>query len=414
MTEDADLLRRYLDEKSEDAFTELVRRHLGHVYATALRRVGGDAQLAEDVAQQVFTALARKAPRLRGRSSLGGWLYLSAQHASAAVVRRERRRKRREAFAPTMEPETPPSAAAPDSERLRRVLDDALLTLKPEDREALVQRFFQQRTFAEVGASLRVTEEAARKRVDRALEKLRLLLARRGVSSSAAGLAAGLAATVGALRLSPALGAHVARQALAQAAVQGPFLATALVGLKTLWPVGAALALGLTAVVVQQRHNRALRADLAALPDATAQIAAWRAENRRLSAAVAAAEARRAAQRRAVPNALAPTSASAPAPAATPSDGASITASVMTAITLRPDGTLTWGEDPVSLAEFLRRLRHEKEANAGRDAVLIVNAPSAEFPALAYVIDEARKANLPRFFALSDARPEQDKRIPWF
>ena len=107
-------------------------------------------------------------------------------------------------------------------------------------------------------------------------------------------------------------------------------------------------------------------------------------------------------------------SASVPAGTAAPSASASITASVMTAITLRPNGTLAWGEDPVSLSEFLRLLKHEKQINAGRDAVLIVNARSAEFPALAYVIDEGRKADLPRLFVNSDARVEQGKTIPWF
>jgi hypothetical protein len=64
MAEDAELLRRYVDHRDEAAFTNLVGRHVNGVYSSALRRVGGDAHLAEDIVQQVFAALARKAGRL--------------------------------------------------------------------------------------------------------------------------------------------------------------------------------------------------------------------------------------------------------------------------------------------------------------------------------------------------------------
>src|SRR5579859_7351651 len=96
MMDDPELLRRYVEDHAEEAFTELVGRHLGLVYSTALRRVGQDAHLAEDVAQKVFIDLARKASLLRGRATLSGWLYVSTHVASAAVVRSERRRKTRE------------------------------------------------------------------------------------------------------------------------------------------------------------------------------------------------------------------------------------------------------------------------------------------------------------------------------
>ena len=92
MLEDAELLRRYAAEKSEPAFAELVRRHVNFVYACALRRVGGDRQLAEDVTQHVFTALARDAAALAQREVLSGWLFTTARNASAQVVRTERRR----------------------------------------------------------------------------------------------------------------------------------------------------------------------------------------------------------------------------------------------------------------------------------------------------------------------------------
>src|SRR5882724_8495971 len=103
MQNDTELLRSYIDDRSEDAFAELVRRHLGLVYFAALRRVGNDTHLAEDVAQKVFSDLARKAPALRHRITLTSWLYVSAQLASADLVRREQRRKHRETAAHSMQ-----------------------------------------------------------------------------------------------------------------------------------------------------------------------------------------------------------------------------------------------------------------------------------------------------------------------
>src|SRR3977135_504681 len=101
--EDAVLLRRYAGNRSEEAFAELVRRHLNLVYSVALRQVGGDTHLAEDVVQVVFTALAREAPALARRPVLGGWLYRSAQFAAIDAVRVERRRRTREQEAHTMQ-----------------------------------------------------------------------------------------------------------------------------------------------------------------------------------------------------------------------------------------------------------------------------------------------------------------------
>src|SRR5258707_1188143 len=86
-TEDAELLRRYAAEKSQEAFAELVRRRVNLVYSVALRQCGGDAQLAEDVTQRVFADLARKAAELARRPVLSGWLYRSAQYAATNVVR---------------------------------------------------------------------------------------------------------------------------------------------------------------------------------------------------------------------------------------------------------------------------------------------------------------------------------------
>jgi RNA polymerase sigma factor (sigma-70 family) len=126
--------------------------------------LNGDTHLAQDVAQSVFTDLARKAPSLRNRVTLAGWLYVSARHAAAATVRREQRRKTRETVAHSMHAADPSDSPDADGPRLRPLLDAAIDSLKAEEREAVVLRFFQQRSLAEIGSTLRVTEEAARKR----------------------------------------------------------------------------------------------------------------------------------------------------------------------------------------------------------------------------------------------------------
>ena len=88
MTPDSELLGRYARTRSEDAFAELVQRHVNLVYSAALRQVNGDAHLAQDVAQTVFTDLARKATSLMGRHTLTGWLYTSAHFAAAKIARK--------------------------------------------------------------------------------------------------------------------------------------------------------------------------------------------------------------------------------------------------------------------------------------------------------------------------------------
>src|ERR1019366_8666013 len=154
MIDDNELLLRYAEQRSEPAFAELVRRHLGLVYHAALRQVGGDAHRAQDVAQTVFTDLARKAALLARRPALVGWLYTSTRFAAAQVVRGERRRQVREQEAHTMTEIFSDATPATDWERLRPVIDDALLALNELDREAVLLRYFEGHPFAEIGARL--------------------------------------------------------------------------------------------------------------------------------------------------------------------------------------------------------------------------------------------------------------------
>ena len=214
MEDDAELLRHYAEDGSQEAFTELVRRNVNLVYCAALRRVGGDGHLAQDVTQQVFVALARKAPGLVDRPVLAGWLHTASRFASLRAVRAERRRQAREHEAHLMGADP---QSDPDWDRLRPVLDEAMDELSLADREALLLRFFEGRSYGEAGARLRLTEDAARKRVDRAVGRLRVLLARRGIASTAAAVASLIEAN--AVTAAPAaLAASVAGVALSSPA----------------------------------------------------------------------------------------------------------------------------------------------------------------------------------------------------
>ncbi len=228
-TDSLALLRRYVADRSEAAFTELVGQHIALVYSAALRQLGGNATLAQDVTQSVFTDLARKAPRLTRHISLTGWLYTSTRYSAAKARRAEARRLAREQQAHAMNQLLQPTTPDPTWEELRPVLDEAMHALNAADREAVLLRFFERVPLAEVGARLGLTENAARMRVERSLEKLRAALAKRGVTSTAAALAAALAGkAVGAV---PAgLAASVSSAALA-AAVAGGGSLTLMLGL---------------------------------------------------------------------------------------------------------------------------------------------------------------------------------------
>jgi RNA polymerase sigma factor (sigma-70 family) len=175
-----------------DALAELIRRYVGLVYSAAVRQVGGDAHLAEDVAQEVFSRLVRQAASLRGRTSVGGWLYTTTHHIAANVVRGEQRRRRRETEAQIMLSDDATSDARSDWELLEPVLDRVMHEIGERDRDTIRLRYFERLPVAEVGARLGVTENAAAKRIERSLEKLRERFTRRGLTSSALALAAAL------------------------------------------------------------------------------------------------------------------------------------------------------------------------------------------------------------------------------
>ena len=194
MTSDGDLLRRYAEAGSEDAFAELVRRHLDLVYSAALRQVNGDVHLAQDVTQTVFSDLASKAASVSSRSALAGWLYTSTHFAANKAVRTEQRRHTHEQEADSVRELLLDSGPELDWTRFRPALDAVMHELNEADREAILLRFFENRRLAEIGERFGLSEDAARKRVDRALDKLRERFAQRGITTTAAALSVVIAA----------------------------------------------------------------------------------------------------------------------------------------------------------------------------------------------------------------------------
>ena len=218
---DAQLLRDYVEHGHEAAFREIVVRHTDAVYSAALRQVRSP-DLARDVAQSVFTDLARKAPSLArtldAQASLLGWLYRSTRFAALNQWRDDHRRQARERLA--MQHFNPASDSAPEWERIGPALDEAMADLSDDDREALLLRFFRSHDFRAIGQSLGLSDDAAQKRVSRALEKLRVHLTSRGVTTSGAALSVALSAHV--VHAAPA-GLAVA---LSNAALAGTTLVT--------------------------------------------------------------------------------------------------------------------------------------------------------------------------------------------
>ena len=179
--EDIALLQEYARTASEPAFAALVERHVGLVYSAARRQLR-DPHLAEDVTQAVFVILARKAGQVSRHPGLSGWLLLATRYAANAHIRAAIRRTRREQEA-AMQSELNESSPAVWTQ-LEPLLDEAMASLGETDRAVLALRYFENQTAAEIGRTLKLNEEAAKKRVSRALEKLRRHFAKRGVTLS--------------------------------------------------------------------------------------------------------------------------------------------------------------------------------------------------------------------------------------
>ncbi|HVW20102.1 MAG TPA: TonB family protein [Opitutaceae bacterium] len=292
--DDAALLQRYARDRSEAAFGEFARRHVDLVYSAALRQVGGDPHRAREVTQVVFIGIARKAAALARHPAPLAWIFQSTRFAAANLRREEGRRRLREAAAADEWP--PAEEPAADWARVRPVLDGALGELREADREAVLLRYFANQPFAEVGRRLGVNENAARMRVERALERLQGRLASRGITSASAALGAVLAAN--AVTAAPAgLASAAVGAALAGAAGAGGLAGAAAFMSSTkiqLCILSLVLAAGVSTAVRQARSNARVRAELSRVlqeqgaaepPAVDIKLAALRRENLRLAQA---------------------------------------------------------------------------------------------------------------------------------
>ena len=263
MTEadDIELLRQYAGENSEAAFAALVTRHVNLVYSTALRSVG-NSHSAEEITQAVFIILARKAKSFSRQTILTGWLHQTARLTAANFLRTEIRRRNREqeAFMQSALSETETWT------QIAPLLDDAISKLGERDRNAILLRYFENKSAREMAAALRVDEPAAQKRVTRAVEKLRAFFAKRGVTLTAAAIAGavsansvqaapvGLAATVTA---AAAKGAAVSASTLTL--IKGALKIMAWTKVKTAILVGTAILLASTTSIITIKVIRANR-----------------------------------------------------------------------------------------------------------------------------------------------------------
>src|SRR5438093_5229509 len=263
--DDRKLLREYVEQGSERAFAELVNRHTDLVYSAALRQTNGDPHLAEEIAQVVFLTLARKARLLSTRVILAGWLLDATRREAAGMRRRWLRREQREKFAAEMNPQPDPNPLDAAWSRIAPLLDESLARLRETERDAMVLHYLRRMTFKEVGEALDLSEEAARKRVSRALEELRRFFVSRGVVFPAATI--GLLLSSFAVQAAPvSLAPATAKLALMAASAQAGGFAASILELLIMTAkaktavIAVAGIVALITMVLQKQQNARLRA----------------------------------------------------------------------------------------------------------------------------------------------------------
>lgn len=267
-TTDKELLQNYTGQHSEAAFAEITRRYVDLVHSAAFRMVR-DLHLAQDVTQAVFVALAQNASQLANRPVLAGWLHRTTRNLAANAVRSDVRRRIREQEAAAMNESSEPDASW---ENIAPHLDDALGSLSDADRDALLLRYFEGRSARQIAETLGVTDDAAQKRVSRAVERLREFFAKRGVTIGASGL---LTISANAVQAAPAtLAATLSTSAalagtitLAAHATMSWINAKAAAAL-----VASAIAVGTGTYLVQERNVHRLQNEKDALVSARQQL----------------------------------------------------------------------------------------------------------------------------------------------
>lgn len=284
---DTQLLRAYAEHRSEPAFAELLRRHVDFVYSAA-RRMVCDSHLAQDVTQAVFVALAKNAAQLTDRPVLSGWLHRTAQNIAAQTVRSDVRRRAREQEAAAMnellsaEPEANWKDIAPQ-------LDTALGELSEPDRDALLLRYFERKSAREMAQILGLTDEAAQKRVSRAVERLRECFVKRGVTVGASGLVVAISAhavqgaPVG-LAVAILSGATLTGSTLATTAVVTTLKTIAMTTLQKTLIATLVVASIATPLVLYTKSAAKQRADDESLRQQAGELAKLQTEKDRLSA----------------------------------------------------------------------------------------------------------------------------------
>ena len=288
-TDDSALLRQYLEDHSDAAFAALVTRHINLVYSVALRHVG-DPHQAEEITQAVFILLARKAPQLRHDKALSSWLFQATRLTASNFVRGETRRHRREQ-------EAHMQAVLDESgsdvwRQIAPLLDSAVGSLSEKDRQAIVLRFYEGRNLRDVGAALGASEDAAEKRVSRAVERLREFLAKRGVTAGTSGLVVVISAN--AVQAAPAglavtisTAAALAGTTVATTATATATKAIAMTATQKLLVATIIVTSVITPVLVQHRAQVKLAEQDSALRRQADRLAELQQENKRLANLIA-------------------------------------------------------------------------------------------------------------------------------
>lgn len=288
--DDARLLREYVINNSEAAFEALVSRYLHFVHSAAMRQVR-DPQMAEEVAQVVFIILAKKAGRINDRTILSGWLFKTTRFVALTQTRAATRRRQYEQKLHMQSEDRFNTPDQPIWEQISPLLDEALAKLGEKDRQAVLLRFFQNKSLAEVGNAFGTGEDAARMRINRTLAKLNRYFNRHGISSTTAILAGVISAN--SVQSTPVLltktitAGAVAKGATASTStltlIKGALKIMAWTKAKTAVVTAVVAASVVVPLLVQYQAQARLRDGDETLRGQAAQLAAQKTENDRLS-----------------------------------------------------------------------------------------------------------------------------------